>query len=380
MAAASAASASIPDTEIKVTDPNTFSGQLLGWDVDTDGTTAIAAAIEGQPGVAFLFDQATGAQLHKLTGATTLSSPQFAASAAVNGDYAIVGSPNENKAWVFDVATGNQIYELTGSDLPSFGSFGASVDISGDRAIVGAEFGAAAYIFDLNTGDELHKLVQPVPLGSFGNAVAIDGDLAIVGADGDLGPSGKAEVYDVATGQHLQTLTASDGELSDSFGFSVAIDGTTAVVGARAADPAGAVYVYDVVTGDELLKLAADDIIPGDQFGYDVAISGNVIAAGALFHQHDPNEPDEAGAAYFFDATTGQQLAELVSSDVGSGDSFGASVGLVGNQFIAGSPFNGFGAGAAYLYTIPEPSAALLALLALAGLLAFRRHPAPDVS
>lgn len=136
---------------------------------------------------------------------------RFGTWVAVDGDFAIVGTPLDNlddmmtaddigSAYVFSSASGTwqQEARLTAMDLTAGDEFGRRVDISGDRAIVGARFHnsdlGAAYIFERNpaTGlwDQKARLAvednEPTQPDSFGVAVAIDGDTALVGAKGAL--------------------------------------------------------------------------------------------------------------------------------------------------------------------------------------------------
>ncbi|NJN05526.1 MAG: hypothetical protein HC814_02780 [Rhodobacteraceae bacterium] len=88
-----------------------------------------------------------------------------------------------------------------------------------------------------------------------------------------------------ANGEELFKLTASDAAKGDWFGYSVAIGGTAAIVGAYFNDDdgdlSGSAYLFDVATGQELFKLTATDAADNDRFGYAVGISGNSAIVGA---------------------------------------------------------------------------------------------------
>ena len=145
----------------------------------------------------------------------------------------------------------NLVHKLLAGDGSSYNDFGRSVDMSGNVGILGApgnEFNGsaagAAYLFDVTTGQELFRLLPSdgTQVDNFGISVAIDGSRCIVGAytDDDNGnDSGSAYVFDVATGQQLFKLLASDGADGDYFGRSVDISGTTAIVGAHWHDAVG---------------------------------------------------------------------------------------------------------------------------------------------
>ncbi|NQU24571.1 MAG: FG-GAP repeat protein, partial [Candidatus Nealsonbacteria bacterium] len=173
-------------------------------------------------------------------------------------------------------------HKLTASDATAREVFGHSVAISGDTAIVGAptaldpfgivDAGGSAYLFDVTTGNEVYKLTASDAESDdyFGSSVAISGNIAIVGAyaDDDGGTdSGSAYLFDVATGDELYKLTASDARSGDRFGLSVAISGDKAIVGTSASGTDGAAYLFDVATGNELDKLTASDAESGAYFG-----------------------------------------------------------------------------------------------------------------
>ena len=191
----------------------------------------------------------------------------------------------------------------------------------------------------------------------FGYSVAISGNTAIVGAYAeDTGGSsaGAAYIFDATTGNQLHKLMASDAQVNDWFGYSVAISGDTAIVGARLEDTggsnAGAAYIFDTTTGNQLHKLMAPDAQGGVQFGVSVAVDGNAAIVGAYY---EDTGGTDAGAAYIFDATTGNQLYKLLASDAQGTDQFGISVAIDGNAIITGAwgeDTGGNAAGAAYIF------------------------------
>ena len=100
-------------------------------------------------------------------------------------------------------------------------------------------------------------------------------------------------------------LTASDGV---GIGNSVGISGGTAIVGAVGDDylgfATGTAYLFDVATGNQLFKLTASDAAADNQFGWSVGISGGVAIVGARF---DDDAGGQSGSAYLFDVATGKQ-------------------------------------------------------------------------
>ena len=95
------------------------------------------------------------------------------------------------------------------------------------------------------------------------------------------------------------------------------MSGNTAIIGALGkADFAGAAYVFDANTGQQQVKLLPDDGVAFDSFGQSVAISGNTAIVGAPF------KADLDGAAYLFDVSTGQQIFKLTPPPAGAGESY----------------------------------------------------------
>jgi len=161
-----------------------------------------------------------------------------------------------------------------------------------------------------------------------------------------------------ASGQVLTEsvkLLASDGAGGDfggdSFGNSVSISGGVAVVGAHGDDDngidSGSAYVFrwTGAAWDEEQKLLASDgsssPFGGDSFGASVSVLGDVVVVGA------PNEDDacspgvrcDSGSAYVFrwNGTTWIEEQKLLASDARAGDRFGNSVSVSGDVAVVGA-------------------------------------------
>ncbi|TWT96969.1 hypothetical protein Pla108_27460 [Botrimarina colliarenosi] len=241
------------------------------------------------------------------------------------------------------------------------GNFGATVDTDGATAIVGSRAGGAglgsgsAFLYDAASASSLYKLAPDDGLAGdrFGDAVAVAGAYALVGANGSLvgNGAGSAYVFDVATGVQSWKLTADDGASGDSFGDAVDLAGSLALVGAPLSDAmginSGAAYVFDVTTGTQSQKLVADDIGDFSQFGYSVSLDGTTALIGSRI---DDGDPLGTGAAYLFNATTGDQLQKLTPPVATTGDRFGEAVALEAGMALVGAARGGGGPGAAYLY------------------------------
>ena len=242
--------------------------------------------------------------------------------------------------------------------IPGF-QFGYSVAISGSNIVVGGpESQGSAFIYttDLTLVTKLED--ASITAGTkFGWSVAIDGSIVAVGAKFDstkASLAGAVFVFDSA-GTFLRQLVASDGVFLDVFGDSVAVSGSTIVVGAILHDSNGlsnngAAYVFDATTGQQLHKLVPLDTTTDDQFGNSVGISGSIIVVGARIDR--PNGAD-SGSAYIFD-TSGAEVAKIVPADNGTGHLFGMSVAIDGSTIVVGAPGRPGGggtlAGAVYVF------------------------------
>ncbi|MBN2641846.1 MAG: hypothetical protein JXR78_09345 [Victivallales bacterium] len=224
---------------------------------------------------------------------------------------------DSGSAYVFNVTTGSQTVKLTASDATAGDEFGKSVAINGNIAIVGAPGkddgglnSGAAYLFDATTGSQIAKVtaLDAAENDYFGQSVAIESNVAIVGAHRKA-TVGAAYLFNITTGSQLMKLTASDAAENDYFGYSVDIKNDIAVVGAMANDDggsnSGSAYLFDVATGNQLKKLIASDAAENDRFGYSVSI-GDALIIGAY------GNDTYTGAAYLFDLNTKIDLGELL--------------------------------------------------------------------
>jgi alpha-tubulin suppressor-like RCC1 family protein len=321
----------------------------------------------------------------KITASDAASSDQFGYSVVIDGDYAIIGSVNNNTAYIFkrDGSTGvwaeqTKLIPTSDSQNSTSDNFGQSVSISGNYAIVGApEYNhnqttnaGAAYIFVRSgtTWAQQEKLIAS-DLGGydfFGRSVSISGEYAIIGAPlWDIGSSdtieGVAYIFkrDGTSWSEQQKLIASDAGANDNFGASVSISGDYAIVGAWPEDEggsdAGAAYIFkrEGTSWSEQYKLIASDSQSNDNFGWSVDIDGDYVVIGAK--NGDSNVID-SGSAYIFkrDGTTWSQQAKLTASDAAATDRFGWSVSISGNYAIVGAynndDNNASSSGSAYIF------------------------------
>ena len=342
--------------------------------------------------------ETTYRSLVKLAAGDPADDDSFGMSVAVDGGYALVGSPgadaggsNQGAAYLFLQSQGGpdgwgQVKKLVAAAPEDDDIFGISVALSGDYAVVGApgNDGAgtdrgAAYVFYRDQGGadnwgQVAKLTagDPQDVDQFGFAVALSGDVVVIGAPGEDGVGlgrGAAYVFSRDLGGadawgQLKKLVASDAADDVWFGTSVAVDGSIAVVGAAWDDGEGtnrgAAYLFLQSQGGadnwgELKKLAASDGRNADLFGYAVGVDGTFIVVGAGWNGGGGTE---RGQAYVFSRDEGGtdnwgELQRLRAGDGANQDYFGFSVSLDGLYLLAGATGEdgaGTGRGAAYMF------------------------------
>jgi hypothetical protein len=408
-------SAAAAEQTLRATDGKAL--DLFGFSVAISGDTAVAGSIfnkvgsNEKQGAAYVFNKSGGTwtQQAKLVDSDGSVDDEFGLSVAISGDTVAVGSyksdigPNENQGstsiFVRSGTTWTRQAKLTAGDGAAQDLFGYSVAIDGDTVAIGAVEKAvgiyaaqgAAYVFVRSGGSWVQQASLRDEGGftsdSFGKSVALSGDTLVVGADRyDVGTNrdqGVAYVFVRNGGVWVQQakLTAGDGIQYDRFGQSVAIHGDTIVIGSQAEpngsstiaqleDPAptpatnqGAAYVFQRQDGvwTQQAKLIANDGAANDAFGYSVALSGDALAVGAFGVDIGPNALQ--GAVYVFTRSLGvwTQRSKLTAGDGRIYDDLGYSVGISGDDIVAGASYADAGAsvdqGAAYVFqaSLPPP-------------------------
>jgi hypothetical protein len=172
-------------------------------------------------------------------GTTPTDDESFGFDVGVIGNDLYVGALYDDeggKVWHIAVDTGAVLTEysnphglLGNGNRPQFGD---SLDVAGNYLLVGANQSSAsgtnasgaAYLFNRSTGSLLHTFFDPLPgvLDNFGIDVALAGNFAVIAAhnDDDGKSNGAVFVFDIHTGQHLQTLET-PFSTSDFFGTKV---------------------------------------------------------------------------------------------------------------------------------------------------------------
>ena len=360
----------------------------FGGCADVSGDTAIVGAnYDGsQSGSAFIFERqpdGTWIEAAKLLASNASDYDQFGYSAAIDGEYAIVGAPFQGEydrgtIYMFERQADGQWLEVASLQAPggtNYDNFGKSVAISGAEAVVGADVadgfghdGGIAYVFRRNSeGLWVEAAVLNASNGmdwdKFGHSVAIDQDTIVVGAVGTdaVGDNtGSVYVYERAGSDvwiETTQLIASDADAGDLFGCSVDVDQSNLIVGARNDDDlgtnSGSSYIFRRLgSGNwtQAAKLLAPDGAESNSFGERVRLDEDVAVASA------PLASGVKGVTYvFIDAGDGTWSfdQQFVSADAMWNDFAGLGLGLDAGTIVVGVPANddlGNDAGAAVVY------------------------------
>jgi len=142
--------------------------------------------------------------------------------------------------------------------------------------------------------------------------------------------------------------------VSSKFGASVDIDGNYIIIGGfgRDAGDTGNAYIYDS-SGNQLAELIPSDVAANDGFGVSVSIHGNYAFVGATHADIGVNT--DAGAAYVFDGSGGwsgnmNEIAKLTASDGATGDLFGVRNSIHEGCLIVGALGRNSNQGAVYYF------------------------------
>ena len=155
-----------------------------------------------------------------------------------------------------------------------------------------------------------------------------------------------------------QTLTESSSLLpqaivaNSQLGFSVATDGSYYIVGApeRSIDASqdGAAFIFDAHSGQVIRRIDASDGTNQDYFGSAAAISNGLALIGAPV---DNTNGNLSGSAYIFAVPSGQELHKLVPSGGAAFDEFGRQLAIGGGIAVVGVPQEG-SHGALYIFDV----------------------------
>lgn len=383
-----------PQEEAKVFATDAAGGDTFGHSVGVSGDTLVAGATGDDDfgtltGSAYIFTGGPGgwSQQAKLLASDAGVSQRFGWSCAVDGNTAVVGAifgnglaPVSGSAYVF-VRAGTSWTEqqkLQSADGASSDWFSRSIDISGDTIAVGAaqddDSGAdsgSVYIFE-RSGTVWTETAKLTPADgaandNFAEALSLSGDLLVVGSprDDEGGASSSGSVYVFQRNQgawsQVAKLTANDPTLGAWLGKAVHTDGQRVIAGAYHGDDlgtndCGVAYVFKDDGGGwaQKAKLVASDKASGDQFGWSVNVQGDEALVGAV------ERANGTGAMYRFvrGASSWSEDSIAVASDASTGDSYAWSVDRNGEVVGVGAtvaPTPAGNSGAVYVLRYDSP-------------------------
>lgn len=271
---------------IKFASPDPTAGSQFGAAVALEGSVALVGAplddaVGVDAGATYLFDLntvlLTATHRFRRFGSDTVAGDRFGFAVALQGNLAFATAPgnlgNRGAAYIRTIPPGGALNDLEiekwiAPTTPEAGDlFGSSIAVSGDHVVIGAagdkvggQARGSAFVFSLDDNNALHRLVAPLAQAGDqgGISVAVRGNLALVGsARGNstvLADTGRVDLYDVQTGDHLRAFLPNDLLGLDSFGSAVTFAGNAVVVGAVDGDlgatvDQGAAYYYPSVSG-----------------------------------------------------------------------------------------------------------------------------------
>ncbi|QQE11996.1 hypothetical protein JD969_00535 [Planctomycetota bacterium] len=311
----------------------------------------------------------------------------------------IGGVSNEDygykQAKIFHTSGYNPKMDLT--PQPTTGKyFGYGIAVDGEHVVVGSaqhdDSIGKLFVYNVNSDDVILELKKDnfIPKDGFGLDVALSGNIAMargkyLTGDGSVSNNYKYYFFDVTTGEQITTFVPEDKPEGDWYDSTFAISGNVAIIGDANVNSngtiSGAAYLYDIANDSLITKLTPDDLQAEDQFGISVDIHGRYAIVGS--RGSDIDGVENAGAAYVFDTSSGEQLAKLTMSEPEEYANFGTEVSVSGLAAFAIAPgakvsdsqgSSDYRYGQGYLFSaVPEASTLTLCVLGLVPLISRNR-------
>jgi hypothetical protein len=306
-----------------------------------------------------------GSHQAKVVHSSASNGHRFGQSAAIHGNYAVVGTPgtSQGEAYVF-FRTGSswaQQAKLVDPSPTTGDDFGIEVAIQGSTIAItslsdddGANNSGAIHIFNRSgtSWSHVQKIKQsPATADSkFGEHIHMSGDYLIASCMRLNNPTDKEGAafifyYNGSSWSQQAKVEASDKQVDDQFGKSVGMDTDNVIVGAMEEDTggsnAGSAYIFtrSGTSWTQQAKIQATGTNANDRFGYKAAISGDYAVVSA------PGRNSGDGEAIVFKRTgsSWSQHQVLVPSNLVSGDLFAQSVDIQGTTIAVGAQNADFG-------------------------------------
>ena len=382
--------------ETKLTASDGEAGDGFGRRVAIDGEYIIVGASYDDnekgidAGAAYVFINVGGewVETQKLLASDVADTTLFGYTVDIDGDYAVIGAcwsdeygEKSGSAYIFKLEGTSWVEQtkLTAHDAEEDDRFGISAAISGDYAVVGSFFdddsgsrSGSAYIFKRN-GTSWIEQVKLVPSDGaaddwFGVNVSIDGDYAVIGSrydDNEKGiDAGAVYIFKREGSNWIEQTKLMPIDSLDSVLFEVsAIEGDNLIVGAwkdsKIATMAGSFYIFkrDEDNWLKVDRFFASDVDTRDHFGSAVAISRDRLVIGAYLNDDDGGG---SGSSYIFrwDGANWYEEMKITASDGDTMDYFGSSVDIDQNFVVVAARQDddkGEDSGAVYVYQL-EPT------------------------
>lgn len=276
----------------------------------------------------------------------------FGQSVCLDGNNAIIGAyydddngERSGSAYIFSNNNGNWVQQkkLIASDANINDQYGTSVYINGNYAMVGSpnapnESGIGSiYIVKNEAGNwtEVQKIQGSDPNHTyrFGRAITISGDYAVFGNPyNDTAGTGTGIFYlyhnnnDIWEEQNM--ILAEDGNYNDWFGCSVSINDSTLFIGANGDYTSGSIYIYekDLMNWNFHSKLTPEFRYDALKFGKSITISENTLIIGSETNIN-------TGKLYIYNNSTGSWIKEYENTEH-YGSAFGATLDISGDYAI----------------------------------------------
>jgi hypothetical protein len=283
--------------------------------------------------------------------------PLFGGSIDLSEDYLVVGAPSDGPSgrglvYVFN-SSNFQLESTLISPNPS-SRFGGAVDFVNNTVAVkdgfdfeGATQTGAIFLFDPSTGNQTGKIPNPEPSNSeqFPSALDSNENYLLAGSSRDnfehLAFQGKAFLFNSTSGELIHTFnnpTPSVGE-SEVFGNSVSIHENKVLIGNWQDDGGsnneGAAYLFDAQSGNLTYTFNSPTPMNDGRFGWDVSIFGeNVLIS----------EPERfgPGKVHLFNASNGNYIRSFESPHPEENALFGQSIMVSNTRALIGERDNSF--------------------------------------
>ena len=325
---------------------------------------------------------------------TSLDNAKWGSSVDILGNTVVVGAPGKDKLAAYDLtksAVHNWIVQgdgitrtalrsssLTNSDaiLANSGGVGFGTDvklISGSQILAGAPgddlFGilldSGRVLRYTSNGTSLSGIFTPINpqnVGRFGDTNTIEsrGNIVLIGSTGSYNTAGAASLYNGSSTIELrpfkfnsnQTVPANDSGRLFGNGASIISDGFYVVGNSSSTENQQLLYTFRQrgpgwSSNDGLITIP--DPVAKAKLGKSVAISGSTAVLAA------PDYGNHGAVLIFSNVGTNREPqwvfeAQIESPGFQTGDEFGTSIAIQGDQLIVGAPGRNGGRGGATLY------------------------------